>query len=170
LKRLAPATLLLGLAACGPPAVEQSDWEQKHLAQAWAEEEVQPPSYPANADLAEFDVPGTPGFRFFIDRSSLAVGSDDVVRYVAVARSGEGAENVSFEGLRCATHEYRIYAVGHPEHRWSGRPGAWQPVAAGAARWRAVLERDYFCRGKQPIRNREEGLRLLRQGGWNPDS
>ena len=33
------------------------------------------------------------------------------MRYVLVARSPAGVENVSFEGMRCVTNEYRIYAA-----------------------------------------------------------
>lgn len=39
------------------------------------------------------------------------MGSDGIVRYVLVARSSAGTESVSFEGMRCATREVRIYAA-----------------------------------------------------------
>ena len=38
---------------------------------------------------------------------------------------------------------------------------------SGAAPWRLVLQRDYFCRGRQPVPDREAGVRALRQGGWD---
>jgi hypothetical protein len=160
--------MLMALAACGGPRpVEQSDWERAHLAETWQEDEAPPPAYPVPADLIEFAVVDAGAFRFFVDGSTLAVGEDGVVRYVLVARSPEGVDNVTFEGLRCATRESRIYAVGHADRTWAGRPGPWRPVAAvsAAAPWRLALQRDYFCRGKQPIPDREAGVRALRQGG-----
>ncbi len=164
--------LLLGLAACGPRPVEQSDWEQEHLAQTWREEKIVLPPYPSPAGLVEFSVPQAAGFRFYVDGKTLSVGDDGVVRYALVARSREGAENVSFEGLRCATREYRIYAVGDAGRRWSGRPGAWRPIGlGGASPWRFVLHRDYLCRGKQPVRDAAEGLQALRKGvPWYRDA
>ena len=116
MRRVAPVLFLIGLAACsGQRPVEQSDWERAHLAETWQEEETPPPAYPAPADLIEFKVVEAGGFRFFVDGSTLAVGKDGIVRYVLVARSPEGADNVTFEGLRCATRESRIYAVGHAD-------------------------------------------------------
>lgn len=163
--------LLLALVACGPRPVEQSDWERAHL-KGWQEEAVAPPAYPSAKSLVELAVPEARGFRFFVDGQTLAVGDDGVVRYVLVARSPDGAQNITFEGLRCATREYRIYAVGHRDQGWSGRATAWQPVGAGgAARWRTLLQRDYFCRNNQPIRDVAEGLRALRKGAaWYRDA
>lgn len=142
------------------------------MAETWQEEKIALPPYPSPGGLVELSVPEAAGFRFYVDGKTLSVGNDDVVRYVLVARSAEGAENVSFEGLRCATREYRIYAVGHPDRKWSGHAGAWQPIRAGdTSPWRTVLQRDYFCRGKQPVRDAAEGLRSLRKGTpWYRDA
>ncbi len=162
---------LLLLAACAPLPEEQSDWEREHLAPAWQEQKVALPPYPASASLVEFATRESSDFRFFIDSRSLAVGGDGVVRYVLVARSPSGVDNVSFEGLRCASGEFRIYAVGHRDRTWTERGGRWQSIwAASAGPWRRELHKEYFCRGGQPIRDRDEGLRMLRQGGWNRDS
>lgn len=161
-----PLVALLLLAACAAPPEEQSDWERRHLAPAWQEHETALPPYPAAASLLEFAVPESGGFRFFVDARSLAVGDDAVVRYVLVARSPNRVDNVSFEGLRCATGEYRIYATGHADSAWAVRAGDWQPLSGPrGGPWRQVLQRNYFCENGQPIRDREEGLRALRQGG-----
>jgi hypothetical protein len=84
-----------------------------------------------------------------------------VVRYTLVVRSPEGVDSASYEGLRCASGELRIYAL--------GRAGAWQPTASGwrplAQRWHVVLAREYFCPQAVPIRDAPEGLRALEQGG-----
>ena len=157
------AALLL-LAACAPLPEEQSDWERRHLAPAWQEHEASLPPYPVAASLVEFAVPEGGGFRFFIDTRSLAVGDDGVVRYVLFARSPSNVDNVSFEGLRCATGEYRIYATGRADGSWAAQPGDWLSVARGGA-WRQALQRDYLCRNGRPIRERDAALRSLRQGG-----
>ena len=160
------AALLLVVAACAPLPEEQSDWERAHFKPAWEEQKALLPPYPVAASLVEFAVPEGRGFHFFIDARSLAVGEDGVVRYVLVARSPSGVDNVSFEGLRCATGEYRIYATGHADGTWAARTGRWQAISgARAGPWRQVLQTDCFCANGQPIRNREEGLRALRQGG-----
>ena len=128
------------------------------------------PPYPARGHLIEFAVSGSDGFRFFIDGASLSAGNDGVVRYVLVARSPQGAENVSFEGIRCNSAEYRIYAVGRAGDRdegsWSGRPGDWRPIAGAAvSRWHTALQREYFCPQNEPIRTAAEGVQALQRGG-----
>lgn len=152
------------LAACGGgPGL--SDWERANQdrleREAGRESAVAFPVYPRAAGLAEFSVPGAGGFRFYVDRSSLSVTEDRLVRYTLVVRSPEGVESASYEGLRCASGELRIYAL--------GRAGAWQPSAGGwrplAQRWHVVLAREYFCPQAVPIRDAPEGLRALEQGG-----
>jgi hypothetical protein len=167
LKRwLAAAALLAGCS--GAPL--ESDWERAHREVVQAEDAVQLPAYPRASDLVEFSVPDARGFRFFLDASSLSVGRDGVIRYSFIGRSPAGAENVSFEGLRCRTGEYRVYAIGRPEARsWSAAPGQWQAVStAGTGRWRAALRTDYFCR--EPVRDADDALQRVRQGGWRPGS
>lgn len=63
----------------------------------------------------------TSEFRFFVDAATLSVSDDGIVRYVLVARSPGGVDNVSLEGMRCATSEVRIYALGR-DGAWVGRP------------------------------------------------
>jgi hypothetical protein len=143
-----------------------SDWEranQDRLEREAAGRETVTvyPAYPREANLAAFSVPGTGGFRFYVDRASLSVTEDAMVRYALVVRSPEGGDSASYEGLRCASGEFRVYAL--------GRAGAWQPSSVGwrplAQRWHVVLAREYFCPQAVPIRNAAEGLRALEQGG-----
>lgn len=168
MRRLASVALCLALVACAGDAPEQSDWERSHDALNWQETRVTLPAYPKKANLAKFDVGARPDFRFLIDASTLSVGSDGVVRYVLVARSPEGAENVSFEGLRCRDGEYKIYATGGGNGTWisTGAP-RWRPVEQGAGSWHKELANDYFCPMKEPIRTVAEGVDALRRGG-NP--
>ena len=120
------------------------------------------PPFPPRGEFIEFTVPGASGFRFFIEAGTLSVGADDIVRYVLIARSGSGAVNVSYEGLRCDSGEVRLYATGG-EGGWVGRPGEWRSVAA--QRWHHALWREYFCPQRQRIYRSAEGLDALRKGG-----
>ena len=156
------ALAFLLLAACGTPQQPLSDWERQHQ-RALEITEPTPalPRPPRPQTLLEFQVGPRGGTRFFIDAETLEPGKDGVVRYVLVARSTAGADNISFEGLRCSTAESRRYAIGRADGSWGGRPGAWGP----AQPWQRVLGRDYFCPQGTPIHDRAEGVRALREGG-----
>ncbi len=105
-------------------------------------------------------------FRFFVDRASLSVGKDGVVRYTLVARSPLGAENVSFEGIRCREGTYRVYAFGRSDGRWTERATGWRRIEPKSVqRWHSALWREFFCPQRVPINDAAEGLEALRLGG-----
>jgi hypothetical protein len=164
LKRSAKLCLCILIAGCGHG--EKSDWERKHEERlAPAEEAAALPSYPKTGQLIEFFVAATSEFRFFIDAASLSVGSDGVVRYVLIARSPAGVDNVSFEGMRCTSAEVRTYALGR-DGAWTGKPGAWRAIEPRSVqRWHNALYREYFCPQKEPIASAREGIDALRRGG-----
>jgi hypothetical protein len=155
---------VLVLAACAAPP-EMSDWERENaLKQAPREADVPPPPFPDRAKLIEFPLADAGGFRFFVDGSTLSVGKEGIVRYVLVAQSPSGVQNVTYEALRCAAAEYRIYASGQSDRTWVPSPTTWQPLR-NARRWQVALYREYFCPQKAAIRDRDEGVRALRAGG-----
>jgi hypothetical protein len=161
--------VVLLLAGCGSSTGPhpQSDWERQNIRQQeWQEDAAVAPAYPRQDALLEFFVSVRSDFRFFVDGASINPGADGVVRFVLVARSPAGVENVTYEGIRCATGEYRRYAVGRADASWSGRPGAWQAIAGGGSQpWHRALQREYFCPQAVPIRDAAEGARALRDGG-----
>jgi len=118
--------------------------------EAWIEDLAEPPPFPDPSKLLEFDlsVPDSQ-FRFLVDPETLVIGNDRVVRYVVVveARSGTG-RNVLFEGMNCATQEYKSYAYGSSTGEWR-RPrkaAAWQKIRNDSAGvFRYDLRRLYFC-------------------------
>lgn len=77
----------------------------------WAEIEVQLPEFPETENLIPFQVGAIRDRQFFIDGRSISIGSDEVIRFSVVVISASGARNISFEGLRCATGERRLYAL-----------------------------------------------------------
>ena len=93
------------------------------------------------------------------------MGADGVVRYVLVARSSQGAENVSFEGIRCSTSEVRIYATGTHEGTWTRSAGPWREIAPRSVqRWHNALRDEYFCPLGNPVGSPAEGVAALRRG------
>lgn len=155
-------------AAFGCSSSGTSDWQRKNegLVDKQEEDAVPPaPKLPARAALLEFEVPGSRDFRYSIDGASLSVDAKEVVRYVLVARSPSGVENVTYEALRCKTDEYRVYALGRADGTWGGRPSNWRPIAESRQPQHRVLQREYFCPQNSPIANADEGRAALRQGG-----
>jgi hypothetical protein len=157
--------LLLALLLAGCAATpEMSDWERENaVKQAPRDENVAPPPFPTRAKLIPFTVAETGDTRFFIDGSTLSVDKD-VVRYVLVAQAPGGTPNVSYEALRCASAEHRLYAVGQSDQTWAPSRTTWQPVR-NARRWQIALYREYFCPQKSAIRDPAEGVRALQAGG-----
>jgi CNP1-like family protein len=146
----------------------KSDWELKNQALVDKEQgDAVPPSpaFPAPASLLGFEVPGLRELRYFIDGATLGVDEKGVVRYVLVARSPGGAENVTFEAIRCKSGEYRVYALGRADGTWGGRAGAWQSIAASRQPHHRTLHREYFCPQSNPISDADDGRRALQQGG-----
>lgn len=167
MKRALPVVIALLLAACGGGEKLKSDWELRNEARLGRENsdlEVVSrfPAFPRRENLIEFAVLGADGFGFFVDRSSIVVGDDGVVRYVLVARSPNGVENVTYEGLRCESVELRRYALGRPDATWHASSSPWQPLARP---WHRVLHREFFCARNVPLGSAAEGVRALQSGG-----
>ena len=157
---------MLVLAACARPPAEMSDWERQNAErEAPREENVVPPAFPRGpAGLIEYSISDARGYRFFVDAGTLTVSKEGIVRYAVIAQSPEGAQNVSFEGLRCSSAEHRLYALGRSDRTWAASRTTWQPVRS-ARPWQITLYREYFCPQKAPIRDAAEGVRALQAGG-----
>ena len=152
--------------AANPSA--KSDWERAREGQGLdaGEPEVALPA-PPSGGLIEFPVSTGTSFRFFIDPASLSVGADGTVRYVLVARSPAGVDNVSYEGIRCGVPGMvRVYAHGH-SGRWTRNAASqWKEIEAKSIqRWHSVLRSAYFCPTRYPIQSAAEGIDALRRGG-----
>lgn len=164
LPRLLLFVSLLGLA--GSVFAEFEFRNQEDDGAPWVEDESALPVFPQEANLREFYVSEITSHHFFIDASTLGVGQDGVVRYVLVLRTSGGALNVTYEGIRCATREYRIYASGHRNGSWAkARLSPWRPIENKPVnRHHATLSQDLFCPDGVPIRSPDEGREALRLG------
>lgn len=164
----AAAVLCAALAACSSTQ-PMSDWERNHpeqLGTVQTERLPTPPALPRKENLIEFYVSPVATFRYFIDATSLsALYKQKEVRYVLVARSPSGAENVSFEAIRCPDM-HRIYAVADDSGKWGTRPSDWQEIQRRTGLGvPGVLAREYFCPHRDPLQSAAEGVDALRRGG-----
>jgi hypothetical protein len=131
----------------------------------WEEMAIQLPGPPRDADLLPFSVSATATQRFAIDSKALTVGADGVVRYTMVAISPSGARNITYEGIRCAAFEKKLYAFGRADGAWSrSRRDKWEPIVRNAAnRQQATLALDYLCDGKTVAGTATTMLERIRQ-------
>jgi hypothetical protein len=128
------------------------------------EVEVQLPPFPQTEHLIPFVVSATTDNKFLIDSDSLTFVSGGLVRYTLVIISPSGAQNVSYEGMNCATGERRLYALGRPDQTWSrARSDQWIRVRENTLnRHHAELFTNYFCPLGIAVRDADEVRQALR--------
>lgn len=137
---------------------------------AWKEIEAQLPPAPKPDNLIEVKLDASTRNRLFIDSASLSVGEDSIVRYAAIIRAPSGAENISFEALRCETGERKLYAFGRKPGADSGvwsrnRYARWEPIQARlAGGYHRELFHHYLCTVNTK-RDLPTLIRLLKTGG-----
>ena len=166
-----PVAAQPGLTSGDPnaPSNQTGDWERRQQDRDWREIQATLPPLPKADGLIEFFVSAASSFRFFIDTASVSVGSDGVVRYTLVARSASGTENVSYEGIRCTTSSYKLYALASGGHWAPAHQAEWKPIEPKSVqRWHQALRREYFCPFNVQVSNSAEALDYLRRGG-HPD-
>jgi hypothetical protein len=134
----------------------------------FVEENVPPPPYPKDSNLAEFHLRGQTSNHFFIDTSSLTVGPDSIVRFALVIRTPEGTETSTFSGLRCSEREWKDYAYGRSDRTWSLDPAPqWRRVQElKFNNYKETLYKDYLCAGgvasSRPAGDASKLVRLLK--------
>ena len=157
------ALMPIAVGAQPRPEAEEEAGDKKE----WVELEVKPPPYPKAGNLIPFEVSAASSNRFYIDPDSISIGGDGVVRYTLVIKSPTGAENVSYEGIRCETREQKYYAFGKRDGTWSSaRSGAWRWIEYKEInRQHGVLYLDFFCPDrKKPVGPPPEIIRRLKYG------
>lgn len=132
----------------------------------WQEIAPQLPPYPKMEDALPFQVTAATSNQFFIDSKSVSVGSDGVVRYTLIVKSGAGAMNVSYEGIRCKGRERKLYAFGRTDGTWAQNKSAtWLPIKpSDPNRQHQMLYDDFFCPGFAIVDNAKEAIAALKRG------
>jgi len=141
--------------------------EKFYAPEIWKESELFLPSIPEKDTFSKIELSTDRGFSYFVDVASAQLGKDGVVRLVLAAVSSKGYANITYEGFRCETGEYKIYAMS------SGYGKSW--IKFGRAKWRSInqnvsglyrtyLSRHYLCPGIPKPYN-EASIRKVLQGG-----
>ncbi|WP_295542415.1 CNP1-like family protein [uncultured Pseudacidovorax sp.] len=145
--------LLLGTAQA--QLVDNPDWKES--------EAPPPPAYDLRRAL-QIDMPAYMTLKFGVDPKTIVITPDGVVRYVVVAwREGGNAVNAFYEGVRCATAEYKTYArssgsgwrpVDNPE---------WKRIGDRNSVYTAELAQQALCRGRAPRASVSDMVRELKR-------
>lgn len=159
--------LFLHFLLCASPGLLAAGFDSEYEEKRWEELEAQLPAFPISDNLVPFFVSAATDNKFMVDRESIAVGADGVLRYTLVVKSSSGAQNVSYEGLRCASGERRLYAFGRSDSTWSKtRNNQWVKIQDSTLnRHHAALYFEYFCPGGNIVRDADEARMALRSGG-----
>lgn len=158
--RTALCAVVLGMAGASMAADHQEP-------EAWQEASVALPTGLNTEGLAVFVLEQRSTMQMGIDPATLSVGPDGVVRYVFVARSGSGALNALYEGVRCKTAEVKVYGRWDPKSAsWRSSPGdAWQRLEPSGATRRALqMAQGGLCDGAAPNRSPRLILESLKNG------
>jgi hypothetical protein len=129
----------------------------------WREIEAPPPPAVKTTGLIPLDLPRT-ALRFGIEPASVAIGADGIVRYVVVASSTTGAVNAMYEGIRCNTGEFKVYARHNPDSGWTiARESQWRSLHdQPQSRHTLMVARNGACIGHGANRSAAQIVRDLR--------
>lgn len=135
-------------------------WETE---KPWEEKTVELPAYPDGKHWQEFEVGPTTRNRHAVDTATLRLDDDGVVRFAVRVQSPDGAETLTYDGLRCETREHKRYAIGRSDTQtWSpSRLAQWRRLESGQAVLR-VVEEDYLCPDRSPVRDVAEVIKRMK--------
>ncbi len=163
MKKILPILCILSITACVSKEKFIDTLDHK---KDWVELQTQLPTYPDTSNLLEFKVGPTSNHRYYVDSTSITIGKDGVIRYSLVVKSVQGAENTTFEGIRCETREKKRYALGRNDKTW-GQPrvSEWQRLENITQDYaQRELAKYYFCPRGLIVGSPEEAIQALKAG------
>ena len=169
---IAAGVLLAACSSTKHPSSNKDDSNFTYLLDrkgTWTEDKLTslPPLPQPNAKLLPFDVSNNTPLTFAIDPASLSIGKDGVVRYSIVITTPSGGRNVNYEGIRCETYEWRLYASLNADHDGWDQTVAndWSRIEKGTLNaYHSALFTDYFCANKMPVGTASAIVQNLRYG------
>jgi len=130
----------------------------------WKESEAPPPPAFNQDKLIDIEMPRYSSLNFGIDPNTIKVTGDGVVRYVIVATNKEGGGfNAFYEGVHCATDEYKTYARFTSEGKWEATQNPeWKRISDRTSRYTQAVATQGLCRGHAPRTSVGEMVRFLK--------
>lgn len=152
----------LAFAAGSANALVENDYEPPP---PWVEGAFALPPSPVGDELEAFYVSAVTNNDFFLDRRTISIGEDGVVRYAMVVRSFSGVQTATFEGIRCESGEWRMYATASRSGEWTAaKVSKWRRIEeTGLNRSRAALAKEYLCENGFPVQTVRQALDNLRR-------
>lgn len=84
--------------------------------------------------------------QFYIDKTSLSLGNDSVLRYFIILRNRSGRTTVYFEGLHCWQRRFKRYAYASGKRPLQVRDQArWKSFSGNTRNYHYVLSQGLFC-------------------------
>jgi hypothetical protein len=131
----------------------------------WVEIETQVNQLPQEENLKQLRVDKLDampsGMRFSMDLENVTVSDKDYVTRTWFVVRSDNAYNGTYEGIRCATGEYKVYAYANPTRskplRIMKMP-TWKKIRKST--YRAEVARDYICDDVRP--KSEHAVKQLR--------
>lgn len=123
-----------------------------------------PKELPDPKNLKSFTTSVGSPLKFALDSKSISIGNDRVIRYIVVITNPSGTKQVKYEGIRCESFEYKVYAVLNEENQWRTFPNSeWKRIPnLGYNQYQATLGRSGLCAGDSPNSNFKEIFENLR--------
>ena len=167
-KLLGAALVAAALAGCGTSGVPAPQSAVEESSTSWKDTNVPPPPAYSVSRLIGIDMPAYSSIKLGIDPDTIRIDrTAQVVRYVVVAR-GQSAVNASYEGIHCATGEYRVYAHQIQHGAWvKDSDSDWKAMQGQggfSATYPYELARDGLCVGPSMRSTVDAMVRELRTG------
>ena len=133
-----------------------------------------PVTYPgAPKDLVHVHITASGSLQFYVDQASVSVEPGQTVRYTLVGKTPNGPSNITYEGINCATRQWKLYAVWNDASKqWvMATASEWQRIPEnGAARVHSTLYRDDFCHNQSVRGSAADLVRRIELGLHAPSS
>lgn len=153
-----PLALLIAFILTACAGTTPDAYEDPFAPKIFKEDTVVPlPTKPPNAaNLIPFYVSQHSVFKFAIDPDSIRLDPDGVTRYVLVITSPSGSQQVNFEGIRCETFQFALYATLNTSAIWqANQRKTWTDIKNNEAnRYHGALAQGAFCNNKTQVKNK----------------
>lgn len=139
-------------------------YADQEIAEPWRELSVTIPPFPNEKNLQQVPVPAINSMRLSLDKTSIDLAQDGVVRFVYIIESQTGVRNVFYDGIRCATREYKTYAFGDTDSKFVVLQDAqWHDLPYHENNtFRYTLSKHYICDKSYVPRSPRAILRAIR--------